>query len=154
MVRGSLLIHRLWKYDQSFTSLDYFYTSEISFPTAGKPIKSCSWTFHFTAKSQLPWSGLTYGENDIFFLIRSIHIFVVYQCHEDISIPACAQIFPSSIHVGLGKVLKISKVTGTGIAPSFGGYFKVSTNCIINSSEVLYLYNFLLTRIHFYYYQV
>ena len=52
------------------------------------------------------------------------------------------------------KVLKISKVTGTGLAPSFGGYFKVSPKCIINSSEVLYLYSFLLTRTHFYYCQV
>ena len=154
MVRGPLFIYRLWKYDQLFPSLDYFYTHEISFLTAGKPFKSCSWIFHFTAKSQLPWSGLTYGENDVFHLIRSIHIFVVHQCHEDISIPACAQIFPSSVHFGLGKVLKISKVTGTGLAPSFGGYFKVSTKCLINSSEVLYLYSFLLTRTHFYYYQV
>ena len=54
-------------------------------------------------------------------------MFWIQQLHEHIPISAFAQVFPSISHTGLGKVLQISKVTGTGLAPTAGGYFKVST---------------------------
>lgn len=46
-------------------------------------------------------------------------------------------VLPTRLQAGLGKALQISKIVGTGLASSLGGYFKLQPSTELSSREIL-----------------